>query len=102
MSDTQAQIDKLDALCKQRVTLMGKLKRSILVREFYPDAFKHGICNCYVTGNPWTPASMRFVIKTGDGIKHVWPMLDVPTVLWECFKDRMRADTRGQVKEWRK
>lgn len=98
----QEQIANIEALRAEQDLLVEALRRSTLLRDFYPDAFKSGSCSCYVIGCPWEPTAMRFVIKTGDGTKHEWALLDVPVALWERFKARMRDDTRGQVKEWRK
>lgn len=97
----QEKIAEIAALHAKQDRLLEQLKRSTLLRDFYPNAFKTGSCSCYVVGNPWKPKAMRFVIKTGDGETHEFPLLEVPVVLWESFKDRLRHDTRGSVKVWR-
>ncbi len=102
MSTVQEQIASIEALRAEQDLLVEALKRSTLLRDFYPDAFTTGSCSCYVIGCPWNPEEMRFVIKKGNGEKQEFPLLDVPVALWERFKARMRDDTRGQVKEWRK
>jgi len=56
-------IDDLIYYCEKKAGLLKDLKLSLTIEKFYPEAFKHGTCNIYVTGNPHHKDNVRVRFK---------------------------------------
>ena len=82
MSELQNKIRELQELRDQQSKLLDKLARSVALKEFIPDAFDHGPCKSYVTGNLSRPREMRFVVELGNGETREFPLAEVPKDLW--------------------
>ena len=63
------------------------------IKFFFPTAFEHGKCKVYPRGNANKPDDMQFIIETGDGVKHVWKLLEVPVELWAKWKPKFREQS---------
>lgn len=82
MSELQDKVRELQQLRAEQSVLLDKLARSAALKEFIPDAFDHGPCKSYVTGNLSRPREMRFVVELGNGETRDFPVAEVPKELW--------------------
>jgi hypothetical protein len=82
MSELQDKVRELQQLRAEQSVLLDKLARSVALKEFIPDAFDHGPCRSYVTGNLFRPREMRFVVELGNGETRDFPVAEVPKELW--------------------
>jgi hypothetical protein len=96
-------LEEVRLLEAQKAVVEGRLDRALRLKFFYPQAFDTGSCKVFPRGNANKPDDMQFVIQTGDGVKHVWKLLDVPVELWAKWKPKFRADcSMGRMsKHWR-
>lgn len=96
-------MEEIKLLEAQKAVIEGKLERALRIKFFFPEAYDTGSCKVFPRGNPNKPDDMQFIIQTGDGVKHVWKLLEVPVELWEKWKPMFRKDCRMMKapKVWR-
>jgi len=83
-------MEEIKLLEAQKAVVEGKLERALRIKFFFPEAYDTGSCKVFPRGNANRPDDMQFIIQTGDGIKHVWKLLEVPVELWEKWKPMFR------------
>ena len=96
-------MEKVKLLEAQKAVIEGKLERALRIKFFYPEAYDTGSCKVFPRGNANKPNDMKFIIQTGDGVKHVWNLLEVPVELWEKWKPMFRktCNMMNMPKVWR-
>ena len=82
-------LDKLNDNADKQDKLRAELSKSVVLRQFCPDAFEHGQCTTQVRANAFSPEFATFTITRGDGSKHAYKLLDVPVQLWQAQYDNM-------------
>jgi hypothetical protein len=96
-------MEEIKLLEAQKAVVEDKLNRALRIKFFFPEAYDTGACKVFPRGNANRPDGMQFVIQTGDGVKHVWKLLDVPIELWEKWKPMFRKNCTGMrsPQHWR-
>jgi hypothetical protein len=83
-------MEELKVLEAKKADMEVRLENALRLKFFYPKAYDHGSCKVYPRGNANNPDGMQFIIETGDGVKHVWKLLEVPPVLWAKWRPMFR------------
>ena len=74
------QLERAQEKANERIK---KLRHSLELKEFAPDAFDKGECKVRIQGYRFRkPQDAVFIITRGDGTENHYPLLDVPCHLW--------------------
>ena len=66
MNTNSISINTIQEASKKRDELLIALQRSMIIKKFYPYAFEHGSCSCFVTGNPYHPENVKVTFRRKD------------------------------------
>ena len=74
-------MDQLDEKYVELDKTRKQLDASLTIQMLWPNAFKHGKCTSFLSGNLFKMESMRFVIKDGNGGTKEFELTDIPDKL---------------------
>jgi hypothetical protein len=75
-------LTSLESKQKQAAELQRKLKGSLALQAFMPDAFAHGTCKVGGRSNPFRPHQGTVTFTLGNGDVREMPAMAVPFHLW--------------------
>jgi len=82
MSTADEIMTSLESKLAQQAELQRKLKGSLAIQAFMPDAFAHGTCKVGGRSNPNSPHEGTVTFTLGNGDAREMPAMKVPFHLW--------------------
>jgi len=80
IADALDQLERIETLEARAAELRSELKRSLMIKEIWPEAFKQGSVTTQATGNPHSV--ITWTITAGNGDLHEMDLANVPVELW--------------------
>lgn len=100
-------IEKIEALREKQDKTLAELKRSLLIKALWPEAFEAGSVTSSATGNPHHNHTLTFILTRKDNISRHYDLADVPVQLWPAQVVADIGERYGNskykkiLKEWR-
>ena len=95
-------MDELDKKYIELDKTRDRLRSSLDIQMLWPEAFKHGKCISYLSGNLFEFNTMRFIIKDGSGSIREFKLEDIPDNLVQRaieFQKKPNGHNSYQIKQ---